>query len=114
MYRGTTPTFFFKVKDDIILDDIAEVWISIKSQNVTLQRTLKDVVFNEEEKTIALTLSQEDTLSLTGPYAIIQLRILFKDKTACASKIIKLQLEDVLRSGIMELSKEEEKIEGSI
>lgn len=105
MFRGTTPTIYFTVNNIDDLSQIAELWITIKSKTQTLQKTLKDVAFNLDEKIIILELSQQDTLALSGSRVSVQLRFLFKDGKAFASKIMSMPLEQkLLRPGVMKPS----------
>lgn len=104
--RGTTTTQSFIVQLD--LDTISKVYITyVQNGRTIIEKTENDLIFNNIDKEIIVTLSQEDTLSFF-PYSnvgsdliLIQLRILTNDGNAYASSIIKERLTDVLKNGII-------------
>ena len=112
MIRGTTPTHVFNV--DIPLDNIAVLYVTYKQgKDIVLEKTLDDVEINAEEKTISVTLSQEDTLKFKNTnfswlnpnqnkkdmMIQCQLRIKYNDDSALASNIMLLDVYDILKDG---------------
>ena len=77
LIRGTTPTIIITVQTEIDLHQASEVWIYISQQNkVKVDKQLDDVTFDYEERTMSVTLSQDDTLALKEGEAVFQIRLL--------------------------------------
>ena len=101
MFRSTTPTLYFKIKNMEDLHDIEELLITIKCQGVFLNKTLEDVTINYDEKIISLDLSQEETVTFKYPDIKIQLKIFTTSEKVCVSPIVKIPVDDVLNTEIM-------------
>ena len=103
--RGTTPTIVFKVKADLDLDNLAEVWITFKSKtNASMPNktyTKNDVVIDNDAHEILLSLSQEDTLNFEGSQMQVQLRLRMFNGSAYASKIMETSIGDILKEGVI-------------
>lgn len=104
--RGTTPTLTFHVKNEQLdLNEIAEIWITFHTKaGVTVKEktyTIEDVTINNEEKTIELDLSQEDTLYLSDTNMVVQLRVRFNDDLAYASSIMEIEIGHILKEGVI-------------
>ena len=109
--RGTTPTIVITVKSDIDLTEVAEVWIYISQQNkVKVDKELSDVIFDYENKTMTVTLSQEDTLALKAdkanisqilPPTLFQIRVLMNDGTALATVASEVEVIEVYKGGVI-------------
>lgn len=100
MYRGTTPTITFKIKTELDLNDISECWITFKTVLGKKIDFGKDsMIIDPEEKTIDITMSQEETLFYTPGKILVQLRIKMNDGTAYASNINELTMKDILKDG---------------
>lgn len=112
MIRGTTPTHVFYTEID--LSNIDKIFVTYKQgKDVILEKSIDDVEINEEEKSISVHLSQEDTLKFkdknwTWLYpnenakdtkVKIQIRIKFLDDSAIASNIILVDVDDILKDG---------------
>ena len=110
--RGTTPTHIFSC--DIDLKDIDSLYLTYSQDGQTIiEKTLDDVTINEDDKTISVTLTQEDTLKFQNDkwswlepntnYSYrkikLQARIKFTDGTVLASDIILIDIEDILKDG---------------
>lgn len=104
--RGTTPTLTFHVKNEQLdLNEIAEIWITFKSKAGV---KVKEITYDSEsitvdpvEKTIELSLSQEDTLAFTDLKMFLQLRVRFSDDLAFASSIMDIDIGQILKEGVI-------------
>lgn len=98
--RGTTPTITITIVDDIDLTQVIQVWVYIsQQQSVKVDKTMDDVVINSENKTIAVTLTQKDTLKLRAADAIFQIRMLLNDGTALATTGGTITVNEVYKGG---------------
>ena len=98
---GTTPTHTFTVDAD--LREAVEIWITYtQSGKVILNKTLSDGIEVEEES-IAVALTQEDTLKLMPDKpAYIQIRALTADDDyAIASTIVRCSVSNILKEGVI-------------
>lgn len=103
MIRGTTPTLTFKIKTDLDLNDVDKAQITFKSVNGMKEKTWNetDLGINPEEKTMVLTLSQEDTLYFSVGEIDIQLRIKLNNDMVYASRIVTSTLDRILKEGVI-------------
>ena len=107
--RGTTPTLTFNVKNEQMdLAEIAEVWITFKSKAgvrlVEKTYDINDVTIDATEKTITLSLSQEDTLEFVNApngEMLVQVRLRMNDDMAFASAIIETSIGQILKDGVI-------------
>lgn len=103
--RGTTPTITANVRSNIDLSDITHVWVYIYQQgNIVIDKEVIDseVDIDATNKTIKVTLSQEDTLSLkadTG--ALFQIRLLLSSGLALATPAVNVTIREVYKGGII-------------
>lgn len=100
MIRGTTPTLVFNVNSQIDLTKIDKAYLTI-NQNGTnvLELSTERLTAYSQEHTIAATLTQNETLSLGEGFVLIQLRLLMTDGTAMASKVIRTDVDRILKGG---------------
>lgn len=63
MYRGTTPTLELRLKTLIDFNEIDKVYITLASMLNELTISEERCTFDNENKTIQFTLTQEETLS---------------------------------------------------
>lgn len=104
--RGTTPTITFNVKNEQMdLTQIAEVWITFKTKPGVklIEKTydIDDVTIDNEEKTITLSLSQEDTLEFANAQMLVQVRLRMSDDMAFASAILETSIGQILKDGVI-------------
>lgn len=97
MVRGTTPTLKFVLPFDV--DGITDGYITIVQCNMNnldlpISRCARD------GKTLTVTLTQEETLSLVAARAEIQLRLKFGERVM-ASKIISTDVARILHGGVL-------------
>jgi hypothetical protein len=98
MTRGTTPSYIITIKD---LDDLAgnHVEVDIKQGAALLQFEDDDVII--DENTIKITLTQEQTLTLSAGSAKLQVRGIRQEGTVWASSIITVPVNPILRAGLI-------------
>lgn len=99
MRRGTTPTFQITVTglSDIEIDVL---WLTLKQYTTEITKERDDVEMQGDMISAALT--QEETLMLdAGAKVGIQLRVLSTNNTAYASNIIYVDVEEVLKDGVI-------------
>lgn len=99
MYRGTTPKFTFTLP--IEASTITVLDITFRQSNVEMHKGLTDCVLSG--KTLTVTLTEEETLSLRSISAFpleIQLRV-GVDDVRMASQIFKVQVERILKDGAL-------------
>ena len=111
--RGTTPTFTWRLRN-ILYTDIAVLWLTIKQGDVVLNLdlnssglTLEDETEVIEQETVHNTLvkvllSQEETLMFrSDKKAEAQIRVRFGDDTAGKTKVYDLDVERILKDGVI-------------
>lgn len=90
MFKGTTPTYTFTLPDTVDLSQAQKVYVTFSDRNETevMTKTGEDIVVNAN--TVAVYLSQRDTLSLPDGQVVVQLNWLYQDgsrlKRACSEK----------------------------
>ena len=101
--RGTTPTITINVRSDIDLSQVADIWVYIYQQNeIVIDKQLADVQIDAENKKITVSLSQEDTLSLSaGVGALLQIRLLLSGGIALATLAANVMIGEVYKGGII-------------
>lgn len=102
LIRGTTPTFEITVKTEIDLHQVSKIWIYISQQNkVKVNKELKDVTFDYENRKMSITLTQDDTLGLKEGDAILQIRLLMGD-VAMATIGQQIEVLPIYKDGVIE------------
>lgn len=100
--RGTTPTIVINVKSDIDFSQISNIWAYISQMGlVKVNKEMQDTILDPQKSTITLTLSQEDTLTLTKGDALIQIRLFMADGTALANIAYHFTVEEIYKEGII-------------
>lgn len=105
MFRGTTPTFYFKINNLEDFSTIKDVWVTFRlREKIFLNKFLSEnaVVIQEDEKMISVDLTQDETLSFPEPNVKVQIKIRFDDDKVCASPIFTIPVETPLNSKKME------------
>lgn len=99
MIRGTTPTHIFKLPFDTNLIKCCKIIYSQNNEKI-LEKETSDCAL--EAKEIIVKLSQEETFLFDCHYLVdIQVRILAKDGSAIASKIIKASVGTCLDNEVL-------------
>lgn len=103
MFRGTTPTIIFKLKnDDIDLTKIDQIWVTFKTPSAILRKDINDITIDAMEKTISVSLTQEESLGFHNSNCSVQLRFLDAEGNAFASPISKIAVDDILDDGVIQ------------
>ena len=105
MIRGTTPTETYTLQgaDDLDLTRCVQIWVTITdSWGIDFTWDKTRLVIDPQERTIELTLTQEETLAFAVGTARAQIRFLYDDGSAFASKRLIFEIEDVRRGGVIE------------
>lgn len=102
MYRGTTPTLVFKLDTELDLTTLTQVWVTIQNGDVQYTYDITRVTIDNEEKTIAVSLTQEETLALKRVVSNVQLRMLTSADKALATNIVQININNVLKGGVIE------------
>ena len=98
MYKGTTPTFIFKLKD-VDLTNAEDIAVTFQTPGATIEKDLNDVTVNENQ--IEVCLSQEETLSLSVGGAKAQINILFEDGVRGCTGIMYVPVKYNLKNEVM-------------
>ena len=100
MIRGTTPTHKLNVNVNLTS---AKVYVTYKQRgSVIVERSNEDTndTLIIDEKSITLTLTQEETLKFYANEKVeIQIRAVFEDGEAIASNIVSLYTDKILKEG---------------
>ena len=104
MYKGTTPTIRWNIKnEDLDFDNIAEIWMTFKdSSNYTVNKTLTDLILNKDDRTIAYEFTQEETLKFKIGIIETQMRILLRGGQVFATPIKEFTINRILKGGVIE------------
>lgn len=99
MIRGTTPTHIFSLPIDT--STIRELRITYAQFDRTvLEKTESDVEM--DEKTITLTLTQEETLKFKHSYKVeLQLKVLTDTGTVLATPIKSIDVSEILNTEVL-------------
>lgn len=109
LIRGTTPRITAKIKNDIDLHDLVEVWVYISQRNkVRVDKTIDDVIFDYENNYIIVSLTQEDTLALKRGTALIQIRALTANEQALGMDAQDVEVIEVYKDGVIEEEENED------
>ncbi len=99
MNRGTTHDYEIDLPN-VDFTNITEMWVDFAQYGtVVIHKTLSDVTV--EDQTVTVHLSQEDTLSLKKGKVSIQCRFLTADGEATVTEIIRKDVGDVLKDGVI-------------
>lgn len=99
MIRATTPTFIFRLPIDCLKITKAEVTFAQSGEN-KLTKLKEDCPM--DDKKLAVTLSQEETLLFSDRSEIkIQLRVLTSDDKVFASQVFSVPVIDTLSEEVL-------------
>ena len=97
MRRGTTPTVTFNLPFEVSEIKNVEVYFAQDGENL-VTKEMADCTL--DGKTLAVTLTQAETLSLdTDEKLEMQARFVFKDGSVDATDIIKSKVKEILKDG---------------
>lgn len=95
--RGTTPTVTFNLPFDVSTIRNCEVYFA-QNDELLVTKAIEDCVL--EDRTLSVTLSQEDTLAFDDDAKLeMQIRFVFTNGTVDATQIIKGKIGRILKDG---------------
>lgn len=98
MTRGTTPTIVLKLKTELQMKEMKQIWVTL--QNLVHEKTFtKEMLQILTDNSIAIQLSQEDTLKFVEGTIEVQVRILTMSDKAYATNIKTLSIKKILKEG---------------
>lgn len=101
--RGTTPTITANVRSSIDLSQVEDIWVYIYQQgSVVINKGISNVDIDTDLKTIKISLSQEETLSLKADTAaIFQIRLLLSGGIALATLAANVAIKEIYKDGVI-------------
>lgn len=99
MRQGTTPTLVIHTSG-LELEKLTSLYLTIEQNGTILTKRMEDLVI--EENTVAVTLTQEETLQFISGRYQVQIRAITEDGTAIASPILTRPVFPVLYKEIIE------------
>lgn len=102
MYRGTTPTLVFKLDTELDLTTLTQVWVTIQNGETQYNYDITMVTIDNEDKTLSVSLTQEDTLAYKKVISLAQIRLLTSDGKALATNVVDINIHNVLKGGVIE------------
>lgn len=100
MTRGTTPTITLKLKTDMQMSEMKQIWVTLR--NLVFERTYQmDEIQITEDNSLIIQPSQEETLKFCSGDIDIQVRLLSPFDKAYASNIKSLSVKDILKEGVI-------------
>ena len=100
MRRGTTPDIIMTL-EGIDFIDLSDIYITFKQDKNFITKTMQDVTYDEESRQINIHLTQEDTLLFHNGYVFIQLRAKTGSGNAVATDIVRLNVDEILKEGVI-------------
>ena len=102
MRRGTTPTITFNLPFEVSTVRNVEVYFA-QNDELKLTKEVADCVLTG--KTLAVTLSQAETLSFDEEEKLeVQARFVFTDGSVDATEIIKQKVKEILKDGEIDVN----------
>lgn len=101
MYRGTTPTLQLKLKTVIDFGNIDQLYVTFSNTYTKLTLPIGRCTMDNENKTIEVTLTQEETLQFGASIVEVQVRIKLNDGKAYASSIANIEMNKILKDGVI-------------
>ena len=103
MYRFTTPTVTFRIKNpDIDLEDMAQIWVTIEDSRGFVHNWDKTrVSVDNTEKKVRLYLSQRETMKLCEGDGKAQIRFLTNDGVPFGTKETPITIKNWIKGGII-------------
>lgn len=98
VYKGTTPTFTFKLSFDTSVLDIANTHIVFSSGSAKVDKSGDDL--QTKNVLLACELTQEDTMSFNGSQVNIQILATTKNGKKPASEIVAIAISETLRGDV--------------
>lgn len=92
--RGTTPTLTLNVETNTDLRQVAHVYVTIKNGGNLLTKADTDLTIGEHS--VALYLSQEETLAMLSSSGWVQVNWTYADGSRDATVKARIELDDQL------------------
>ena len=99
IYTYTTPSFTLKFKTQGVLEGYDKVVVTLYQEGVAIViKNTEDLSIDEEQNTIDVSFTQEDTGKLVGGYkddpyyALIQANVLFENESRNASGTAEIEV----------------------
>lgn len=104
MYRGTTPIHTITFDEEVDLSEWQQIWVTYKSRSAERTFEKRELVINEENSSIQIIFTQEDTLKFKNSDTCdIQLRFLKTNGKAGTTNIISgYPIGRILKDGVIE------------
>lgn len=99
MRQGTTPTLVIHTSG-LELEKLTSLYLTIEQNGTILTKRMEDLVI--EENTVAVTLTQEETLQFMPGRYQVQIRAITEEGTVIASPILTRPVFSVLYKEIIE------------
>lgn len=101
MRRGATPDLIIDIPDVDLSDK--RVYLTIKTEGQEIEKTNEDfhIATDEYGSSIAVRLSQEDTLGMKVGYASCQIRYIDEDGDADVTTMASFKVKAVLKEGVI-------------
>lgn len=97
MYKSTTPTLILRVRnEDFDMTKIVTCHVTLKSEPSGYEKMFSEPDIDTDEKTISVTLTQEDTLRFDLGKVKVQVKAKLNNDTVIASKIVETTMRQIL------------------
>ena len=99
--RGATPDLIVDIPGVDLSDK--RVYLNISSNGMKIEKTNEDfhIATDEDGSSIAVRLSQEETLRLKSGYATCQVRFIGEDGKAEVTTMASIKVRPVLKEGVI-------------
>lgn len=103
MIRGTTPTITMKLPSNVAVSNVTSAKVSIEqSGKEKITKNIPDITKDTEANTLAVKLTQEETLSLSArSNALVQLKVKTAEGTVFASLPMPMVVTDIINEEVM-------------
>lgn len=100
--RGSTPRITCRVPEPIDMESILNIWIYLYQRgDVIVDKLYNDVEKDYENRTLAVTLTQEESLALKEGVANLQVRLYFESGASMPSQEVQVRVLGVGKGGVM-------------
>ena len=100
MTQATTPTFILTLPNSVDLSEAANVYFTLKQNNVEIEKKTSDLQIDGQ--TVSVFLSQIDTLQLTAGTAQMQLNWTYENGGRACSNIVSVNVTENLLKAVVE------------
>lgn len=100
MTRGTTPIITLKLKTELQMKDMKQIWVTLKNLIHEKTYSLSEVQILDDNS-LVIQLTQEETLKFCEGNINIQVRLLSQSDKAYATNIKSLTVKEILKEGVI-------------